>query len=100
MKLDRLVHMANQIGQFFAAGADQEIAAKEIAVHLKKFWDPRMRLILLQSLDDPNNSEVKALLPLVRKAMTEHRTFICPPVGLPPANLKDTTERRNQRSDP
>ena len=44
---DRLVTMANQIGRFFAvqAGArgGDERAVAEIAEHLRRFWDPRMR---------------------------------------------------------
>jgi len=42
MSLDRLVHMANQIGDFFMTqhGSDP---AEAIADHLRKFWDPRMR---------------------------------------------------------
>ncbi|HEX4504713.1 MAG TPA: formate dehydrogenase subunit delta [Alphaproteobacteria bacterium] len=42
MSHDRLVYMANQIGDFFTTqhGSDP---ADGIADHLRKFWDPRMR---------------------------------------------------------
>ena len=42
MSLDRLVYMANQLGDFFMSqpGADP---ANGIADHLRRFWDPRMR---------------------------------------------------------
>ena len=43
MKIDRLVTMANQIGAFFNAEADKAEAAKSVANHLKRYWDPRMR---------------------------------------------------------
>jgi formate dehydrogenase subunit delta len=46
MKPDRLVHMANQIADFFAAYPHDEAVAG-IADHLKKFWDPRMRMALI-----------------------------------------------------
>jgi formate dehydrogenase subunit delta len=40
--IDKLVHMANQIGDFFRAqGSDSAVAGVED--HLRKFWDPRMR---------------------------------------------------------
>ncbi|CAN5404802.1 hypothetical protein BH10PSE11_BH10PSE11_01240 [soil metagenome] len=42
MQADRLVHMANQIGKFFAT-QDTSKASDAIAEHLRKFWDPRMR---------------------------------------------------------
>lgn len=37
--------MANQIAQFFAAYPHEE-AVVGVADHLKKFWEPRMRLQL------------------------------------------------------
>ncbi len=38
----KLVYMANQIAIFFASRPEQE-AIGEIANHLRKFWEPRMR---------------------------------------------------------
>jgi formate dehydrogenase subunit delta len=35
--------MANDIGAFWAAEPDKREAAKNVASHLKRFWDPRMR---------------------------------------------------------
>jgi formate dehydrogenase subunit delta len=50
MSPDKLVYMANQIGQFFASqGSDT--AAGAIAEHLTKFWDPRMRAAIIAHLD-------------------------------------------------
>lgn len=43
MHIDYLVRMANDIGAFFASEADQNVAANSIHLHLKRFWDPRMR---------------------------------------------------------
>jgi formate dehydrogenase subunit delta len=43
VKINRLVTMANQIGAFFNAEADKAEAAKSVANHLKRYWDPRMR---------------------------------------------------------
>jgi formate dehydrogenase subunit delta len=40
-KLDRLVHMANQIGDYFAAMPEQE-AIEGIASHLRLYWTPKM----------------------------------------------------------
>lgn len=48
--VDRLVMMANQIGKFFAPQRriDQSGA---IADHLEKFWDPRMRSLIIAHLE-------------------------------------------------
>lgn len=39
--------MANDIGHFFASDPDRAEAAKNIAGHLTRFWDPRMRREIL-----------------------------------------------------
>jgi len=43
MRAERLVAMANDIGAFWAVEPDQTEAARNVANHLKRFWDPRMR---------------------------------------------------------
>jgi len=42
MQSDKLVMMANQIAAFFAAQGEER-AVPQIADHISKFWDPRMR---------------------------------------------------------
>ena len=42
MQPDKLVMMANQIAKFFAAQGEAR-AVPQIADHIEKFWDPRMR---------------------------------------------------------
>jgi len=46
MSPEKLVYMANQIGKFFSAQPHDDAAA-QIADHLKKFWEPRMRSQIL-----------------------------------------------------
>jgi formate dehydrogenase subunit delta len=43
MNVQRLVAMANDIANFFASDPDPSAAADQVANHLKKFWEPRMR---------------------------------------------------------
>jgi formate dehydrogenase subunit delta len=43
MRPERLVAMVNDIGAFWAAEPDKAEAAKHVATHLTRFWDPRMR---------------------------------------------------------
>jgi formate dehydrogenase subunit delta len=42
---EKLVKMANQIGQFFAAQTRSD-AVEGTANHLRRFWDPRMRRMI------------------------------------------------------
>jgi formate dehydrogenase subunit delta len=50
MSPDRLIYMANQIGQFFHSQR-QETRVPGIAEHIRKFWDPRMRSAIFAHLD-------------------------------------------------
>ena len=50
MPADRLIYMANQIGKFFAH-RPADLAVADIADHLRKFWDPRMRSQIIGLLD-------------------------------------------------
>ena len=47
---DKLVMMANQIGQFFVPQRNGDPAAG-IANHIAQFWDPRMRAAILAHLE-------------------------------------------------
>lgn len=50
MALDRIVLMANQIGDFFAP-YPPERRAEGIRNHLRTYWDPRMREELLKLIE-------------------------------------------------
>lgn len=43
MNKDHLVKMLNEIAAFFAGESGPEQAPADIASHLKRFWEPRMR---------------------------------------------------------
>jgi formate dehydrogenase subunit delta len=64
MSPERLVYMANQIGRFFAHQPEAQAVAST-ADHLKKFWDPRMRKVILDYVDQGGDG----LQPLVRQAV-------------------------------
>lgn len=66
MNRDHLIKMANQIGAFFEAMPDREQAVKDIANHLRRTWDPRMRRQLLACLDTMDEKQLK---PMVREAL-------------------------------
>ena len=51
MNIEKLLSMANQIGQFFAAMPDRDQAVAETANHLRRSWDPRMRRELFAHID-------------------------------------------------
>ncbi|MED5619366.1 formate dehydrogenase subunit delta [Ideonella sp. BN130291] len=75
MNPDRLIHMANSIGDFFAAMPDADEARNGIATHIRKFWDPRMRRAMFQHIDQAAES---GLHPLVLQALQQHRGELLP----------------------
>jgi formate dehydrogenase subunit delta len=65
MNPDKLVKMANQIGAFFEAMPDREQAVKDIAAHIQRNWDPRMRIALRDYLATHDKT---VLSPMVHEA--------------------------------
>ena len=55
---DNLIRMANQIGDFFNSYPADE-AVPQIAGHIRKFWDPRMRKAILAHVADHNGEGLK-----------------------------------------
>ncbi len=68
--VDRLVYMANQIGKFFASQGEGEAVAGT-ADHIRKFWDPRMRAMIL----DHSAKGGAGLDPVTRKAVDQLRVM-------------------------
>ena len=67
MKTERLIKMANDIGDFFNAESNKEIAAEGIAKHILRSWDPRMRRDIISYCQQDGS----ALSELARKAVSK-----------------------------
>jgi formate dehydrogenase subunit delta len=52
MNIDLLIKMANEIGEFFATASDPEQAARDVAAHLRRYWEPRMRAQILDYYEE------------------------------------------------
>jgi formate dehydrogenase subunit delta len=66
MNSAHLISMANQIGAFFEAMPDREQAVRDVADHLRRSWDPRMRE---QLLGMPAQALAERLKPIVYEAL-------------------------------
>jgi formate dehydrogenase subunit delta len=75
MNLDNLIVMANRIGHFFEAQPDREEALAGIADHVKKFWEPRMRVQILAAVGTEAGA---GLSDIVSAALTAHRAMLQP----------------------
>jgi formate dehydrogenase subunit delta len=67
----KLVYMANQISQFFAAQGREEKAVAGTADHIKSFWDPSMRKGIFAHLDATGG---EGLDPVALKAIQKLRS--------------------------
>jgi formate dehydrogenase subunit delta len=65
---EKLAYMANQVAKFFAAQGEER-AARGVADHLQKFWDPVMRRDFLAAAAKDSSGlhpAVKAALPILQ----------------------------------
>jgi formate dehydrogenase subunit delta len=75
MSMQRLVTMANQIGDFFEPDPDQSLAKQHIIDHLKKFWALSMRKQLVAHVEDTQAQGI-GLNPIVIEAIREHQSIL------------------------
>lgn len=73
-----LVTMANQIGDFFGTLKNREQSLEEIANHLRRFWEPRMRLALLAHVDQQAGA---GLSDIVLESLRTYRNIVAPPAS-------------------
>jgi formate dehydrogenase subunit delta len=70
---EHLVHMANDIGNFFRANPDHDAAVRAISNHIKSFWTPKMRRKLIADMNavhaDEASSQIEELDELPREAL-------------------------------
>lgn len=69
MEVEKLIKMANQIGDFFEANPDVEEAKLEIASHLKKFWNSVMITAIVTHV---RQQQGQGLHPQVIAAIQQH----------------------------
>lgn len=67
-----LIKMANQIATFFDTMPDRNEALEGVALHIRKFWVPRMRQRFLAHVDGGG----EGLHPLVLQSVQAHRTLL------------------------
>jgi len=51
MNIDHLIKMANEITFFWHGEVGEEAAVKEVATHLRRYWEPRMRAQMITYLE-------------------------------------------------
>lgn len=84
MDINHLIRLANRIGLFFEAMPDRREAINGIADHLHKFWEPRMRIALLEFVKAHPDGQAspEALRDIVLMAVNENREKLTPRVAM------------------
>lgn len=62
MNISHLIQMANQIGAFFSTMPDHQQAVSDLALHIKRFWEPRMRRALLQYVEQEGGAQLSEIV--------------------------------------
>lgn len=75
MPHDRLITMANQIAAFCATNPRGARQTADVADHINKFWEPRMRVKLIARLEA---GETEGVHPLVIEALPHIRRPAAP----------------------
>jgi formate dehydrogenase subunit delta len=71
MNATHLIKMANQIGDFFASQPDPQQSRDDFAQHLKRQWDPQMRIALYAHLDASGGEGLSAFVVDAMRAQRE-----------------------------
>jgi formate dehydrogenase subunit delta len=87
MNIDLLIKMANEIGEFFAGTTDAQQAARDVANHLKRYWEPRMRAQIIAYCEQRQG---KGLSDIAKNAVAllEAASKAAPGVPAPAAGAK------------
>src|SRR5438874_12432481 len=93
MNIDLLIKMANEIGEFFAGTAEAPEAARAVANHLKRYWEPRMRAQMISYFEQRNGA---GLTELARSAVAlmVAESKARPPAGAASQGAKTRSEER------
>ena len=79
-QIDQLIRLANRIGNFFDSLPNREEGLEGVANHIQKFWEPRMRIRMLEFLAEHPDGKTanEALNPLTLAAITENKERLTP----------------------
>jgi formate dehydrogenase subunit delta len=75
MEQKNLIEMANRIGEFFESMPDHDEAVRDISTHVRRYWAPRMRVQILDSLATEESSDMS---PIVRESLTKNAASLRP----------------------
>src|SRR6516162_10410890 len=97
MNIDLLIKMTNEIGDFFAGAdvRDPQGAARDVANHIKRYWEPRMRAQMLKYYEERQGAGLtdlgKSAVALLHAASKAPSGSPAAPAAAAPAAAAPTT---------
>ncbi|WP_442593156.1 formate dehydrogenase subunit delta [Parapusillimonas sp. JC17] len=78
--IEHLIRLANRIGAFFEAMPNRAEGLEGIANHIQKFWEPRMRIAMLNFLESTPDGRAAgtALSDIARTAIEQNKERLRP----------------------
>lgn len=70
----RLVQMANDIAGYFESEPDRELAIAGMALHLERFWEPRM-LVRIRAMYADGGTDLSALANAAIARLSDSTTY-------------------------
>jgi formate dehydrogenase subunit delta len=52
VNIDLMIKMANEIGSFWEGELGEDKAANDVATHLRRYWEPRMRAQMITYFEE------------------------------------------------
>jgi formate dehydrogenase subunit delta len=83
MNIDLLIKMANEIGSFWEGEVGADKAASDVATHLERYWEPRMRAQIITYVEQRQGAGLSAIAKGAVALLARQATAAAPPAGRP-----------------
>jgi formate dehydrogenase subunit delta len=81
--------MANQITDFWEGEAGHDVAVKEVATHLRRYWEPRMRAQMITYYHERQGSGLNDIAKAAVGVLAEQAAQAKPALAEAPAAAAD-----------
>ena len=71
MHIDYLIQMANDIAAFFVSEGDEAVAADNIHQHMKKYWDQRMKVQIVEHFNETGGADLSGAVRIAVKQLAQ-----------------------------
>jgi len=81
MNIDLLIKMANEIGSFWEGEVGADKASNDVATHLKRYWEPRMRAQMITNFEQRQGAGLSDVAKGAVALLASQAKAAAPPAG-------------------